>query len=144
MSVKQISVFLENKPGTLSEMTGLLAEKNLDIRALSLAETKDFGIARMIMADTDAAVQVLQEAGFLAMANQVLAYAVPDTPGGLNSLLSCFNRQKINIEYMYSSLAGGKDGRAHMIFRVSHTQESEAALSGAGLTALTQEELGSI
>ena len=94
------------------------------------------------MADTDAALQVLQEAGFLAKVNQVLAYAVPDMPGGLNHLLGRFNQAKINIEYMYSSLAGDC-GRAYMIFRVSHTVESEAALAEAGLIALTQGELGS-
>ena len=141
MSIKQISVFLENKPGKLKEMTGVLAAHNVDMRALSLAETKDFGIARMIMADTDGAVKVLQEAGFVAIANSVLAYAVPDEPGGLNTLLGHFNRAGINIEYMYSSLGGHDAGRAYMVFRVSDAEEAAAALTSRGFTLLDQDDL---
>ena len=141
MSVKQISVFLENRAGKLSEMTELLASRGLDIRALSLAETKDFGIVRMIMADTGSAEELLQSAGFLARSTPVLAYAVPDEPGGLNTLLSHFNRSGINIEYMYAFLGGRSADHAYMIFRVSNTREAEARLAEAGLKEITQEEL---
>ena len=141
MSVKQISVFLENSAGKLSEMTELLASRNIDIRALSLAETKDFGIVRMIVSDTAKTEEELQKAGFLARSTPVLAYAVPDEPGGLNTLLAHFNRAGINIEYMYAFLGGRSADHACMIFRVSETEEAEACLAGAGLTAITQEEL---
>ena len=141
MSVKQISVFLENRAGKLNEMTELLASGHIDIRALSLAETKDFGIVRMITADTDAAQRVLQEAGFLARTTPVLAYAVPDTPGGLNTLLRHFSRAGINIEYMYAFLGGPGADHACMIFRVGDTLRAEAALADAGLRPITQEEL---
>ena len=141
MSVKQISVFLENSAGKLSEITALLASRNIDIRALSLAETKDFGIARMIMSDTEAAERALQEAGFLARSTPVLAYAVPDEPGGLNTLLAHFNQARINIEYMYAFLGGRSADHAYMIFRVGDTEAAEIALDGMGLRALTQAEL---
>ena len=141
MSVKQISVFLENSAGKLSEITELLASRKIDIRALSLAETKDFGIVRMIMSDTAAAEQALQEAGFLARSTPVLAYAVPDEPGGLNTLLSHFKRGGINIEYMYAFLGGRSSDHAYMIFRVGDVQEAEACLTQSGLRAITQEEL---
>ena len=84
MAIKQISVFLENKPGKLKEMTGVLAANNVDMRALSLAETKDFGIARLVVDDVFNAVNILKEANFVASLTSVLAVAVPDEPGGLD------------------------------------------------------------
>ena len=141
MSVKQLSVFLENKPGKLSEMTELLAASHIDMRALSLSETKDFGIARIIVADTSEAESVLKNAGFIARTTPVLVYAVPDEAGGLNALLSHFNRAGINIEYMYSFLGGKSVDQAYMIFRVSGTQDAEDALADAGLKAIDMEEL---
>ena len=132
MSVRQISVFLENKPGKLSEITALLAQNNIDMRALSLAETKDFGIVRMIVDDAFEAANVLKNGNFIANFSPVLAFAVPDEPGGLSKLLSVFNETGVNIEYMYAFL-GGKDAtQAYMIFRVSDTQKAEAALAFSG------------
>ncbi len=141
MSVKQISVFLENKPGKLSEMTALLADSGIDIRALSLAETKDFGIVRMIVADSAAAENVLQEAEFIAKYTPVLAYAVPDEPGGLNTLLEGFRKAGVNIEYMYAFLGGKDASHAYMIFRVEDPQKAESALEAVGMKCLTQEEI---
>ena len=86
MSIKQISVFLENKPGTLKKMTGVLAAKKVDMRALSLAETKDFGIARIIVDDVFEAVNILKDADFVAKLTSVLAVKIPDVPGGLDQL----------------------------------------------------------
>ena len=125
MSVRQISVFLENRPGKLSEMTALLAGKGIDIRALSLAETKDFGIVRMIIADAAEAESVLREAGFIAKYTPVLAYAVPDEPGGLSRLLEGFDKAGVNIEYMYAFLGGKDADHAYMIFRVANTTAAE-------------------
>ena len=87
MSVKQISVFLENKPGALYAMTGVLAQHKVDMRAFSLAETSDFGIARMIVSDIYAATTILREAGYVHSISEVLAVSVPDVPGGLNKIL---------------------------------------------------------
>ena len=104
MSIKQLSVFLENRPGKLFELTALLAEKGIDMRALSIAETTDFGIARLIVNDAYGAAQVLREGQFIAQFSDVLAFAVPDEPGGLHNLLSEFNAAQVNIEYMYLTL----------------------------------------
>lgn len=144
MSIKQISVFLENKPGKLSEMTALLAANNIDLRALSLAETKDFGIARMIVDDAFEAANVLKNGDFIANFSPVLAYAVPDEPGGLNKLLCAFNDAGVNVEYMYAFLGGKDTAHAYMIFRVENTADAEAVLSAKGLKSLTQEEIASI
>ncbi|MBR2764520.1 MAG: acetolactate synthase [Blautia sp.] len=144
MSIKQISVFLENKPGTLNRMTAALSEGRVDMRALSVAETKDFGIARMIVDDVFNAMNVLKEADFVASLTPVLAYEIPDETGGLNKLLGYFTDAQVNIEYMYAFL-GGKDAKhAYMIFRVADTKAAEAALAGKGLKAVSQEEIALI
>ena len=144
MSIKQISVFLENKPGKLKEMTGVLAENHVDMRALSLAETKDFGIARMVVDDVFNAVNILKEADLVASLTSVLAVAVPDEPGGLDRLLQIFSDANVNIEYMYAFI-GGKDSKhAYMIFRVADTKGAEVKLAGQGLKILTQEDIEQI
>ena len=140
MSIKQISVFLENKPGKLFEMTALLAENRIDMRALSIAETTDFGIARIIVNDAYQAAQVLRDGQFIAQFSDVLAFAVPDEPGGLHSLLGEFNAAQVNIEYMYAFL-DSKNGQAYMIFRVTDTEAAEKTLVARGLKSLTLEEI---
>ena len=140
MSIRQISVFLENKPGKLYELTGLLAREGIDMRALSIAEATDFGIARIIVNDVDRCALALREGQFIAQLSDVLAFAVPDEPGGLHNLLSEFNAARVNIEYMYAFL-GGEPGRAYMIFRVTDTARAEAALTSRGLRSLTLEEI---
>ena len=144
MSIKQISVFLENNCGSLDAMTSLLAKNGIDLRALSLAETKDFGIARMIVDDAFAAVNVLQRSDFIAKYTPVLAFAVPDEPGGLSKLLSAFTKAKVNIEYMYAFLGGKDSDHAYMIFRVPDADAAEASLGKMGWKALSQEEIAAI
>ena len=143
MSIKQLSVFLENRPGKLFELTRLLADQDIDMRALSIAETTDFGIARIIVDDAYRAAQVLREGEFIAQYSDVLAFAVPDEPGGLYNLLSEFNAAGVNIEYMYAFL-GAEKGRAYMIFRVTDTEAAEAALVARGLKSLTLEEIAGL
>ncbi len=138
MSIQQISVFLENRPGTLNEMTRALAEGGVNLRAISLAETKDFGIARLIADDTYRAQEVLRGADFVSSLTPVLAYAIPDERGGLNRLLLAFTDAGINVEYMYSCLA---EKSAYMIFRVADAEAAERQLRERGLRALDQEEL---
>ena len=140
MSMKQLSVFLENRPGKLFELTKLLADHEIDMRALSIAETTDFGIARIIVSDAFRAAQVLQEGQFIAQFSDVLAFEVPDEPGGLYRLLAEFNAARVNIEYMYAFL-GGQKGQAYMIFRVTNTETAEKALLARGLKSLTLEEI---
>lgn len=144
MSIKQISVFLENKPGTLKAMTNVLAANKVNLRALSVAETKDFGIARMVADDVLHAVNVLREASFVANLTPVLAVAVPDEAGGLDKLLSIFSEAEVNIEYMYAFLGGKNTNHAYMIFRVADSKEAEARLTQKGLKLLTQEDVEEI
>ena len=141
MSIKQISVCLENKPGKLKNMTGVLAQAGIDMRALSLAETKDFGIARIIVDDVFEAVNVLKDADFVASLTSVLAVAVPDEPGGLDKLLQIFSDAQVNIEYMYAFLGSKDTKHAYMIFRVADTKSAESTLTGTGLKILTQEDI---
>ena len=141
MSVNQVSVFLENKPGTLNKLTEVLATNNVNIRALSLAETSEFGIVRMIVNDVFEATTVLKENHFVATLTPVLAYAIADEAGDLNRLLKKFSEIEVNIEYMYA-FAGKKS--AYMIFRVNDTKKAEALLKGKGLQSLTQEEISAV
>jgi hypothetical protein len=125
-------------------MTGVLAEHQIDMRALSLAETKDFGIARLVVDDAYEAVNVLKDANFVANLTKVLAVAVPDEPGGLDTLLSLFTEAGVNIEYMYAFI-GGKDVKhAYMIFRVADTKAAEIRLASEGLKILTQDDIAQI
>ena len=141
MSVNQVSVFLENKPGTLNKLTEVLAAHKINIRALSLAETSEFGIVRMLVNDVFEATNVLKENNFVATLAPVLAYAIADEAGDLNKLLEKFSAADINIEYMYAF--AGKE-RAYMIFRVSDTKKAEALLKSKGLNSLTQEEISAV
>ena len=141
MSVNQVSVFLENKPGTLNKLTEVLATNRINIRALSLAETSEFGIVRMIVNDVFEAVNVLKENNFVAILTPVLIYAIADEVGYLNALLQNFTDAQVNIEYMYA-FAGRE--RAYMIFRVNDTKKAEAMLNGKGLKSLTQEDIAAV
>lgn len=141
MSVNQVSVFLENKPGTLNKMTEVLAKHSINIRALSLADTNDFGIVRMLVNDVYEATNVLKEENFVAKFTPVLVYKISDETGSLNKILQFFSEAEVNIEYMYA-FAGKKD--AYMIFRVSDTKKSESLLNSKGLRSLTQEQLAEV
>ena len=141
MSVNQVSVFLENKPGTLKKLTATLASHGVNIRALSLADTSEFGIVRMLVNDVYDATNVLKEENFVASVTPVLAYKISDQTGSLDKLLQGFEEANINIEYMYA-FAGKND--AFMIFRVKDTKNAESALNSKGLKSLTQEELSAV
>ncbi|MBP3914020.1 MAG: ACT domain-containing protein, partial [Lachnospiraceae bacterium] len=124
MAIKQISVFLENKPGMLDSMTEVLAGANVDIRALSLAETKDFGIVRMIVDDINETAAVLKDNGYINSLTPVIAVLIPDEVGGLNRVLKTLTIAQVNVEYMYASLAGKESDDAYMIFRVEETERA--------------------
>ena len=142
MTVNQISVFLENRPGTLTNMTALLAENGIDMRALSLAETNDFGIVRIIVDDVYKAATVLKDGGFVHKLTPVLA--IPDTPGGLNKVLQVLTDSKVNVEYMYAFLGGGDVDHAYMIFRVQDTKSACAALGARGIKLVSQDNISDI
>ena len=139
MSVRQISVFLENRPGSLLGMTQKLAENGIDMRAFSLAETSEFGIARILVDDVLETVDVLKEAGYVSSLTPVLAIVIDDAPGGLNQVLSLMADAGVNVEYMYAF--SGKGPEAYMVLRVNDEKEATAILKGAGIRQVEQEEL---
>ncbi|MBQ6776371.1 MAG: ACT domain-containing protein [Synergistaceae bacterium] len=144
MSVKQISVFLENRPGCLHEMTQALADSNIDLRGLSLAETSDFGIVRLIVDDVLGTATVLKDAGFVASLTDVLAVEVPNVPGGLNKVLKVLDGAGINVEYMYAILGNKKSETAYMIFRVDDNAKAAGALGKDSVKLLSQSELSEL
>ncbi len=143
MSVKQISVFLENRPGALLGMTRVLAERGVDMRAFSLAESSDFGIARIIVNDVEKTAAILTEAGFVHNVTPVIAVSITNRPGGLNNALTALSEAGVNVEYMYAFVGGNRDN-AYMIFRVADDEKAAAALRGAGIQLAEQEELANL
>ena len=141
MSIHQISVFLENRVGQLAEITTLLAQKNIDIRAISIAETSDYGIARMIVDDSAAASSILLEHGDILSMTPVWAVEVPDRPAGLSELLCTLAQVHVDIAYMYS-LFTHKDGHAYMVLRISNEDAFEKAMAEHDLKIVGKEELG--
>ena len=143
MSVKQISVFLENKPGMLNQMTSILSEHDIDLRALSLAETTDFGIARFIVDNVLETVAILNEAGYINRLTPVVAAEIPDEPGALNKVLGIFKENDINLEYMYAILSA-EGSNAYMIFKVHDDAKASAALVSNGIKVLSQEDMADL
>ena len=141
MTIHQISVFLENRAGQLAEITSVLAEHNIDLRAIHIAETKDYGVLRLITSATHEAANILLEKGCVLSMTPVLAAAVPDKPGGLAKLLSVVAQAGIDVEYMYSMFGNG-NGMAYMIFRVADLERLESVLTANGISPSTAEELG--
>ena len=140
MSVKQISVFLENKPGELNALTGELASHNIDMRAMSLSETNEFGIARIIADRPLDAATLLKDAGYVCTISSVLAVAIPNVPGGLSQVLDTLSAANINLEYSYAFLGGQKDS-AYMIFRVADNATASSALRTKGIQVVEEGEL---
>jgi hypothetical protein len=140
MFVKQISVFMENRAGRLEEITGILAKSGINIRALALADTSDFGILRLILDGPDKAVSILKEAGFTVRENDVIATEIEDKPGGLHEILSLFSKAGISIEYMYAFLERKHDDRAVMIIRVEAAAKAVKLLQDAGKHLLSASE----
>lgn len=143
MNVEQISIFLENKSGRLAEVTSVLSEAGINIRALYLADTADFGILRLIVNDTEKARQVLKEKGFTVEKTKVIAIEVPDRPGGLSNILSTIKREGINVEYMYAFVEKSGEN-AIVIFRFDETEKSVDILRQAGVRILEGEELSTL
>ena len=139
MTVKQLSVFIENKPGTMVNITNALGKAKVDIRAMSLADTQDFGILRLLVSDTDKARAVLSEIGCITSVTDVIAAAVPDTPGAMTEMIKLLSENEINIEYMYAFVAP-EDNHAYVVFRVKETDKAVSVLKNAGM-ALKSEIL---
>lgn len=141
MAIKQISVFLENKPGMLDAMTKVLADAGITLRAMSLAETKDFGIVRMIVDDVFDTATVLKDHDYISTMTSVVAVMIPDVVGGLHRVLTTLTKEQVNLEYMYSTLAGNSSGNAYMILRVEDVEKTESALKAAGFVLADQSRM---
>ena len=144
MTIKQVSVFLANQPGALNSFTKILTEHGIDMRALSLAETSEFGIARVIVDDPYKTANVIREAGYVSNLTDVVAAAIPDVSGGLNNVLNVLTENQVNIQYMYAFLGGKKSDQAYMIFKVDEPKTAASVLGQAGIRTATQEELSSL
>lgn len=140
MKVEQISVFLENKAGRLAEVTGALADAGVNIRALSLADTSDFGILRLIVNDHEKAKSVLKDKGFTVGRTNVVAVEVPDHPGGLHGILNTLSGQGVNVEYMYAYVQPGGTN-ALLIFRFDRTDQAIEVLQQNGIPIVPGEKL---
>ena len=143
MKAEQISVFIENKSGRLAEVTRILGEAGVNIRALSLADTSDFGILRLIVNDRERAKTVLRENGFTVSKTEVVAVEVADTPGGLYRILNRLDSEGINVEYMYAFVERLSEN-AVIIFRFDETDKAIKALLDAGFNVLEGEKLYSM
>jgi len=140
MHIHQISVFLENRIGQLAEITTLLADAHVDIRALSIAETADYGLARMIVDDSYKASSILLQHGDILSMTPVWAVEVPDRPGGLSEVLGVLADAHVDVEYMYS-LFTHKEGSAYMVMRVADDPKFLSALGDRKIKLMTKEEL---
>ncbi|MFB0562536.1 MAG: ACT domain-containing protein [Candidatus Lokiarchaeia archaeon] len=136
--VKQISVFLQNRPGTLANLTKILLDKNINMRALTVADTADYGIIRMIVDDPEKTLKVLKDNEYLVSETDVIAVEAMDKPGGLCEIATVLGEKNVNIEYLYTTL---KQGKAIMIIRVSDVEEATEALKNGGFKLVSEKEL---
>lgn len=140
MSIKQISIFIENKKGALLEVTKFIADKKINILALSIADTQDFGILRIITENPNEVRDILRDAGYTVTATSVLAAALDDTPGSMANILEILTNADINVEYTYAFMSHIKD-KAYMIFRVDNNDKATKALIDAGITVIDQKDI---
>lgn len=140
MLIKQISVFLENKSGRLAEVTKVLGQNNIDISALSIADTTDFGILRLIVNNPDEALKVLKDNEFTVSSTNVIAIAVEDKPGGLSKALEILEKQEIGIEYMYAFVGKASD-EALVILRVDEANKAIDVLAKNGIKVLSSDKV---
>ena len=143
MKVEQLAVFLENKSGRLAAITRILSDNDINIRALSVADTADFGILRLIVDQTDKAKQVLKNAGFTVGLTDVVAVEVEDRPGGLSDVLAVLNQVEINVEYMYAFVEKSSQN-AVIIFRFDDADTAIEVLRNAGTRILSGDEVRAI
>jgi hypothetical protein len=140
MLVKQISVFLENKSGRLAEVTRTLRDKGIDIRALYIADTTEYGILRMIVDKPDAALDALNECGFTVSSTNVIAIAVPDRPGTLDFALETLSNSDISVDYLYA-FVGRASADAIVVIRVENPQQALEKLEQTGIRVLSSKEV---
>ena len=146
MFIKQISVFLENQNGALREMTELLGKGGIDLMALSVADTQNFGIIRIIVSSeqTDTALLLLRDNGYIAKVNHVICAEVPDRPLGLCELLSLIEKADLSVEYMYSFLRASKGSEAHLVLRLNDGKKGDEVFAMNNVKTLSQDEVDAL
>ena len=140
MAIKQLTVFVQNKKGTVVSVTDILSKNNINLRALSIAETQDFGILRLIVNDEVTAERVLADAGYLIKTIDVLGVKIGDQPGKLTAALDVLDKANINVEYLYAFMAR-TEKHAYVVLRVEDNAAAEAALTGAGFRMITEADI---
>lgn len=128
MIIKQISAFVENKPGRLAQITGILAENNVDMRALSIADTTDFGILRIIVDNPETVAELMRKNNITVSVNEVIAVKLDDKPGALSMLLTRFSENDIPVEYLYAFVAKENTGGAYVVIRVEDNEKAQHIL----------------
>ena len=140
MTVKQISIFIENKEGRIKKAINTLAEENINIRALSIADTAKYGILRLIVSDNEKAIKSLENDGFIVKENDVIILAIPDKPNGLNSTLEIFENKGINLEYLYAFVSSKTD-EAIVVMRLENMEEAIEALENSDAKLLDENDI---
>ena len=140
MSLKQLTIFVENKQGTLVDITDILAKNNVNMRALSIADTQDFGILRLIVDNNDDATKALHDAGYLIKMTDVVGVKIGDQPGKLSKALEVLDEAKINMEYLYAFMAR-TEKHAYVVLRVADNDAAEKALENAGFHMITDADV---
>ena len=140
MAIRQLSVFVENKKGSLHEITDVIAKAGIDLRSMCIADTSDYGIVRMITDDPVRAQKILEEAGHIANVREVTAFAVPDVPGGLAQVLDMLEDNGVNIEYLYA-LVTRNVGKAYAVARTDFPKKAEKVLTENGIELLEEEQI---
>ena len=143
MAIKQLTVFVENRQGTVVSVTNTLSRHNINLRALSIAETQDFGILRLIVNDEKAAEKVLSDAGYLIKVIDVVGVKIGDEPGKLTSALDVLDKAGINVEYLYAFMAR-TEKHAYVVLRVEDNEEAESILTGAGFHMITEADISKL
>ena len=143
MAIKQLTVFVENKQGTVVSITKSLSANNVNLRALSIAETEDFGILRLIVNDEETAVKTLAAEGYLIKETDVVGVKIGDEPGRLTAALEVLDRKGINVEYLYAFMAR-TEKHAYVVFRVEENAEAEEALTAAGFKLVTDADVAKL
>ena len=143
MAIKQLTVFVENKQGTVVSITEILSQNNINLRALSIAETEAFGILRLIVNDEDAAVKALTEAGYLLKVTEVVGVKIGDAPGKLSAVLRVLDEKNINVQYMYAFMAR-TEKHAYVVIRVEDNELAEKTLEEAGFHIITKADVNKL
>jgi len=143
MAIKQLTVFVENKQGALVSITDILASNNINLRALSIAETQDFGILRLIVNDEKTAEKTLADAGYLIKVTDVVGVKIGDAPGKLTSALAVLDKAGINMEYLYAFMAR-TEKHAYVVLRVEDNAAAETALEAAGFHLITEADIAKL